>query len=186
MALTALPSIEAAIVKSRTDFCTYVWPEIRQCFPAGQLHPFEGQADEGSRQLDILGIDYLYAPSHGEGYGVSQRTGEGAWRTVTMNEPTIRRWSSMCGRSGALLPAVHVQAYLGNRPDGSRSFLSATVIRVDSFVSYIDQYPGERKLNQSQGTHFRTWTFDELDDGGVSIVTVPARQLEAPFGPSRP
>ena len=183
MTITPFRSMDVAIARSRNDFCTYVWPEITGFFPAGRLVPVEGQSDDGARQLDVLGIDYLFAPNHGEPYGVSQRTGDGLWRTVTMNEPTVRRWSSLWGRSGALLPAVHVQAYLGNHPDGTKSFLNATVIRVGLFVRYIEHNPGERKTNQRQGTPFRTWNFDELDAAGVSIITVPARQLEAPFGP---
>lgn len=50
-------------------------------------------------------------------------------------------------------------------------------------LAHIEEHPGERKLNHAQGTPFLSWTFDQLDAAGVSIVTVPARQLEAPFGP---
>jgi hypothetical protein len=183
MTLTPLHSIEAAIAKSHNDFCTYVWPEIAAFFPAGRLVEVEGQPDDCSRQLDVLGIDYLYAPANGEPYGVSQRTGEGNWRTVTMNEPTLRRWTNLWGRSGPLLPSVHVQAYLAAHPGGNKTFLAASVIPVGQFVRYADEHPGVRKINHQRGTAFLSWTFDELDAAGVSIATVPNRQLEAPFGP---
>jgi hypothetical protein len=183
MAITALQKIDNAIAKSHDDFQMYVWPEISGFFPSGRLVDVEGSPDAAARQLDVLGFDYLYVPQNGEPYGVSQRTGKGHWRTVTMNEPTVRRWKSLWGRSGALLPAVHVQAYLDGRQDGSHAVIAATVIQIGCFVRYIEEHPGERKLNQQQGTPFLSWTFDQLDAAGVSVVTLPARQLEAPFGP---
>ena len=120
----------------------------------------------------MLGLDYLYIPNKGEPYGLSQRTGQGHWRTVTMNKPTVRRWTALWGNSGVLLPAVHVQAYLESHADGSKSFLSATVIQVGNLVRYIEYHPGQRKTNHREGSSFLSWTFDQLDATDVSIVTV--------------
>jgi hypothetical protein len=183
MTVAPVRSIQSAIDRSHTEFRSYVWPEIARAFPPGRLVEVESRPDDAARQFDMLGIDYLYAPNFGETYGVSQRIGSGQWRTVTMNEATIHRWSSFWGRGGAILPAVHVQAYLDGPVGSERAFISATVIAVDLFVRYVQIHPGNSRTNHRQATTFRSWTFDELDAAGVSIMTIPARQLEAPFGP---
>lgn len=183
MAGLSVTPIGTRILDSRGDFLDHVWPIVSPAFGPGRLVPVEGSNDAAARELDMLGIDYLFIPLRGEPYGVSQRTGEGCWRTVTMGKRALSRLESIWGRTGAITPAVHVQAYLVFGDDGRKTLDAVTVLRMGQFMSYVEKHPGKAQVNRLQGTTFYSWTFSDLSAVGVSALTIPAPDLQDALGP---
>ena len=184
MTLEITTSVEARIKVSKDDFLGYVWPVIGSAFGVGKLIPAEGSHDELAKQLDYIGIDYLFIPDKGEPFGVSQRTCSGTWRTVTMSQSALDRLKMQWGRAGSLTPAIHVQSYLTESSVASKTLHSVAVVKLDHFMKYIVSSPGQRRTNHAQGTEFLAWDFDDLDSAGVTAITLPALGLRDPFGPA--
>jgi hypothetical protein len=186
MTVSNAAQIEERVSASRADFLAFVWPAISSAFGDGRLITVEGSSDELAKNLDYVGIDYLFNPKHGEPFGISQRTCSGQWRTVTLSESTLDRWRQQWGRAGTLLPAVHIQSYLIPLTPSSKSLHSVAVVNIDKFMKYVKGQPGSKRTNQSEGSTFLVWDFDALELAGVTTLSLPAFGLRDPFGSASP
>jgi hypothetical protein len=177
-----IASIDSRILASQSDFENCVWPAVAGAFGNGSLIATEGKSDPVAKQLDYLGIDYLFVPAGGVPFGISQRVGRTAYTTVTFSERSLAQLRRVWGRPGGLAPAVHVQACVDCGSSGERSLRAVAVVKIDKLLSYADENPGACRTNQAQGTDFRAWEFLDLHEAGVLELMLPTPTLCNPLG----
>lgn len=180
MRAATLSLVADGIEYSKNTFLGTVWPVLQPLFPAGELIPAEGVGEPVARQLDFVGIDYLFVPKGGEPYGLGQRVHRGSWNTVTMSVASLERLHHVWGKPGALVPAVLVHAYVTVASE-QEQLRSAIVFRTSALLTYAASHPGTERENRNQGSKFFVWDFAELEKAGVSDFTLPTSTLADPL-----
>jgi hypothetical protein len=175
--------IEARLGRSADVFRSVVWPFVHPILGAGRMSSVEGVAnDDFRRQMDFCGIDYLFAPSDGDVFGIAQRTqiGSTAWDTFTMSPSGFNRLDeAFRSPAGRILPAVTVHAYVRATSRDSHELVSVGMIKTFDLIDYGRSHQDAIKKGAS-GSFF-AWSFDDLEAAGIKVDRAPRHRLRHPF-----
>jgi hypothetical protein len=157
-------SFQSRLKQSTHDFCTIVWPAIREWCGGGEIIPVETILDaELAKALDIYaGIDaWQICPGLGV-RGIASRVQYGhCFETFTLRSKHTsgkateihKRYTAWINSDeGWLSPYFTVQAYL-TAPGGE--LLDVGVIKTASLIEYIvNGYPAKTRTNSYDGNEF--------------------------------
>lgn len=177
-------AVSERLAESSSIFIEFVWPLISPKFGAGRLVAVEQPDSAGlARIMDYLGIDYMFCPSQGTAFGISQRTQwtptSGPWNSFTMSvKEYVRFREGMSRPIGQVLPAVIVQSFVTRK--GARLLVdSVGVVRTGDLLTYA--VTAKPKTRNGPTGVFQFWTFDELAAAGYRVERFPDPSLRVPF-----